>query len=252
MSVSASLAFTQGAQIGAPGVAIIGVDGTPVVSSNGNNANVVTWTFTMVDVPTTSALPIGVVQTGSSPTYTFTPDTTGGFLLLLTVYDVFGNFAQDFRTFQVPEVSGRIIPPFKGTDQSLNFIVSSVQNLRGWAPYQDAYDREVDFLASLSAPIPVIKTSSFTAAPGGIYFVNSSGGAISVQMPTLTLGQEVEIVDYGQASATHNITITPPSGWQIASASTYLYGATNATTALTVNGESATWGSDGTSKMPLV
>jgi hypothetical protein len=251
MSVSASLAFTQGAQVGAPGVAIIGVDGTLVVASNGNNANVMTWTFTMVDVPQTSALPTGVVQTGSSPTYSFTPDVTGGYLLLLTVYDSFGNFAQDFRTFQVPEASGRIIPPFKGTDQSLNFIISSVQNTRGWAIFQDAYDREVDYLASLTTGVPVVKTSSFTASPGGVYYVNTTSGPISVQMPVMSAGGTVEIVDYGQSCATHAITVLPPSGWQIASASTYLYGVTNASTAMQVNGESATWGSDGISKMPL-
>jgi hypothetical protein len=251
MSVSASIAFTQGAQVGAPGVAIIGVDGTVVTVSNGSNVNVATWTFTMVDVPTTSALPTGVVQTGSSPTYTFTPDTSGGFLLLLTVFDTFGNFAQDYRTFQVPELSGRIIPPFKGTDQSLNFIISAVQNLRGWAPFQDAYDREVDFLAGLTNSIPIIKTANFTASPGGIYYVNSASGAINVTMPSLSLGQTVEIVDYGQVCATHNITVTPPFGWQIADAGTYLFLSTNTPTVLKVNGESATWGSDGTSKMPL-
>jgi len=251
MTVSASIAFTQGVQVGAPGVAIIGVDGTLVVVSNGNNTNVVTWTFAFVDVPPTSALPRGVVQTGASPTYSFTPDVTGGYLVQLTTFDIFGNFAIDYRTFQVPETSGRIIPPFKGTDQSLNFIISAVMNLRGWAPFQEAYDREVDILAA-GGSVAQIKTSGFTASPGGVYYLDSTSGSFTVQMPVMALGGTVELVDYGQALGTHPVTVAPPTGWKIAKADTYLYGATNATTSLTVPGESATWGSDGTSKMPLV
>jgi hypothetical protein len=179
MTVSSSLAFTQGLQVGAPGVAIIGVDGTAVVASNGNNANVVTWTFAMVDVPPGSALPIGIVQTGSSPTYTFTPDITGGYLLELTVFDSSGNFAIDYRTFQVPETSGRIIVPFKGTDASLNFIISSVMNLRGWAPFQGAYDKEVDLLSlggGVLAGLPTRGLTSFLIADNGVF---NNAGAVT-------------------------------------------------------------------------
>jgi hypothetical protein len=181
MTVSASIAFTQGATVGAPGVAIIGVDGTAVVVSNGNNLEVVTWQFTIVDVPVASALPTGIVQTGASPTYTFTPDVAGGYLVLLTVFDVDGNFATDYRVFQVPETSGRIIPPFKSTDQSLNFIISSVMNTRGWALFQDAYNKEVDVLSA---------GGSFT--PGGDLAGSATSqeviGLLSHALPSLSSG----------------------------------------------------------------
>lgn len=150
MTVSAAISFAQGASTSAPGVSLIGVASSLVTASNGgNNTNVVDWLWEMIDVSSLSALPTGVVQEGLTPTYKFTPDASGGYLLHLVVFDQFGNFAEDFRVFQVPETSGRIIPPFRATDKSLNFIISSVMNTRGWSPFMEAYLREIDALAVL-------------------------------------------------------------------------------------------------------
>lgn len=177
MTVSASIAFTQGAQVGAPGVAIIGTTGTNVVASNGNDSNVVTWTWTMVDVAQGSALSTGVIATGAVPNVSFSPDVPGGYLLSLTTTDNSGNTAVDYRAFQVPETTGRIIPPFKGTNQSLNFIISGVMNLRGWAPFQWAYDHEVDILSA-----GMVFEQSGTPIAGAPHFtlnVTGTGGTIA-------------------------------------------------------------------------
>lgn len=149
MTVTAAIAFTQGSNISAPGVALLGVANVLLVVSNGDNTNVVEWKFELVDVSSLSALTIGVKQDGATSTYSFTPDSAGGFLLHLTVFDSLGNFSEDFREFQVPEASGRIIPSFKATDRSLNFFIGGVQNLRGWSPFMEAYLRHFDNQAVL-------------------------------------------------------------------------------------------------------
>ena len=76
MAVSCLVKFVQGATIGTPGVALIGVAGTAVTVSNGGtnpSPDPGTWTFTVLGVPSASAVPTGVVQSGSTQTWTFTP-----------------------------------------------------------------------------------------------------------------------------------------------------------------------------------
>ena len=54
-----------------------------------------------------------------------------------------------------------------------------------------------------------IKTSNFTAEKGKGYFVNTSGGAVTVTLPSSpSLGDIVAVSDYGGSSATNNITFT--------------------------------------------
>lgn len=146
MAIAAAIAFKQGVTVGAPGFALIGTTGTPVTVSNGDNTNVEGWTFEVIDAPPASAVPRGVVQDGTLPTYAFTPDASGGYEVHLVVTDQFGNFAEDFRVFQVAEPSGRYIAPFKATDQALNFTIppASSPNTRGWAPLMEAYLRAFD------------------------------------------------------------------------------------------------------------
>lgn len=146
MTVSAAIFFKQGVSVSAPGVALIGTTGTPVTVKNGNDTNVAEWVWEVIDVPPTSTVPVGVQLDGSITSFTFTPDVSGGYELHLITRDVFGNFAEDFRVFQVPEASGRIIPPFRATDKALNFIIMGNMNVRGWATFQEAYNREVDLL----------------------------------------------------------------------------------------------------------
>ena len=60
-----------------------------------------------------------------------------------------------------------------------------------------------------------IKTSNFTAAVGKGYFVNTSGGAITVTLPlSPSLGDTVAVSDYGGNSATNKITFTSSNNIQ--------------------------------------
>src|SRR6266404_6566064 len=115
MSVAAALAFSQpgGGGVGAPGFAMIGSSGLAVTASNGNNTGVTKWTYMLLDAPPTSALfgSIGVVQTGSTPTWTFSPDVPGTYELQITTTDGVTS-ATDTRVFVVQEQTGHIMPAF--------------------------------------------------------------------------------------------------------------------------------------------
>lgn len=155
--VAALLQITQGVTVVPAGQAYIGVAGTAVTWANANNADVVNWTFEFIDTGSgTSAVPIGVVQSGGVATFTFTPDVPGGYLMHLTVEDSAGNTSEDYRVFQIKEGSGRIIPPFGATDSMMNFGGQS----QGWAPYAAAYFREVDVVPPT---LQTTQTSSVTA-----------------------------------------------------------------------------------------
>ena len=53
-----------------------------------------------------------------------------------------------------------------------------------------------------------IKTSTFTAVNGEGYFVNTSGGAVTVNLPAGSVGAIVSIKDYAQTFDTNNCTIS--------------------------------------------
>ena len=53
------------------------------------------------------------------------------------------------------------------------------------------------------------KTSTFTGATGVGYFVNTSGGAVTLNLPTGSAGNIIAVADYTRSFATHNLTIDP-------------------------------------------
>ena len=60
-----------------------------------------------------------------------------------------------------------------------------------------------------------IKTSTFTAANGEGYFVNTTGGAVTVNLPAGSVGAIVSIKDYAQTFDTNNCTISPDGSEKI-------------------------------------
>ena len=140
MSIVAQVKFVQGATIGVAGRALAGVAGTNVVASNGSNSDVVRWKWTTISVPGGSVVPEGVISDGPTSTMIFLPDVAGGYHVELEAFDINGNSATDRRVFQVPEASGRFIPPFDSEAAALNFG----GQLKGWHPYLEAYLRQVD------------------------------------------------------------------------------------------------------------
>jgi hypothetical protein len=139
MAVTAAIKFQQGVTTDDPGRALFGVlGGGPVTCSNGDNTNVVLWTWTLTAVPPGSALPLGVFSVG--PAGTFTPDVVGGYGVDLRVQDRLGFVAEVDSVFGIPEASGRFIPPFGAAASALNFG----GQLRGWSPYAEDYFHFVD------------------------------------------------------------------------------------------------------------
>ncbi len=55
--------------------------------------------------------------------------------------------------------------------------------------------------------VTTVKTSGFTAVAGEGYFVNTTGGAISVNLPAGTAGAVVAIKDYAKTFDTNNVTL---------------------------------------------
>ena len=54
-----------------------------------------------------------------------------------------------------------------------------------------------------------VKTSGFTAVAGEGYFVDTSSGAVSVNLPAGTAGAVVAFKDYLNSFDTHNLTLVP-------------------------------------------
>jgi len=130
MALLAQIKLVQGLSTPPAGQALIGVLTTTVVASNGNNAGVVTWAWSVIDKPPGSTV-AGPGLVSSSPTFSFAPDVRGGYLLELTVRDAQGVSSTDRRVFQVTEASGYIIPPFEAKASAFNFGGQT----RGWAKY---------------------------------------------------------------------------------------------------------------------
>ena len=77
-----------------------------------------------------------------------------------------------------------------------------------------------------------IKTTTFTAANGEGYFVDTSSGAITMNLPAGTAGNIVSVADYTNTFQTHNLTISPNGSQKI--------GGVNASVILNTEGQSVT------------
>ena len=54
-----------------------------------------------------------------------------------------------------------------------------------------------------------IKTTTFTAVSGEGYFVNTTGGAVTANLPAGSAGAIVSFADYTRTFGTNNLTISP-------------------------------------------
>ena len=77
-----------------------------------------------------------------------------------------------------------------------------------------------------------VKTSTFTGATGVGYFVNTSGGAVTLNLPAGSAGNIIAVSDYSRNFATANLTIAPNGSEKI--------GGVAADTILNVNGQALT------------
>jgi len=65
-----------------------------------------------------------------------------------------------------------------------------------------------------------VKTSTFTAVAGEGYFVNTTGGTITVNLPAGTAGAVVGIKDYANTFDTNNVTVAPNGSDKIGGSTT--------------------------------
>ena len=78
-----------------------------------------------------------------------------------------------------------------------------------------------------------VKTSTVTAATGNGYFVNTTGGAVTVNLPAGAAGSIVAVADYTRTWETNNCVVTPNGSEKIGGIAAAAY--------LKVNGQSATF-----------
>ena len=78
-----------------------------------------------------------------------------------------------------------------------------------------------------------IKSATFTAVSGNGYFVNTTAGAVSVNLPAGSAGNIVAISDYNRTFANFTCSVVPNGSEKI--------GGVNATAQLQTNGQSATF-----------
>jgi hypothetical protein len=199
VSVSTLVKFVQGSTVGTPGVSLLGVVSVLVQVSNGGtnpSPDPGTWVFTVLGVPSASAVPKGVVQSGSTPTWSFTPDVDGTYVVQLQVTDdTTGATSTDVRAFGIYTSLGApyLIPSFTGNSQSMNFGGQTT----GWDVYMEAWLNLLVALAEGSSPTnDVILTSSsqfsagvYAVQPGGRYFLDLGSIGESVTLDTAAIGE---------------------------------------------------------------
>jgi hypothetical protein len=218
MTVAAALKFVQGATIGVAGQALFGIAGTSVTVSNAaaSPGSVVTWTFTVVAVPSGSSIPLGVAQSGATPTWAFTPDVSGCFIIEITVLDASGNTASDVRAFGIKTASGHLIPSFTGDANSLNFAGQQL----GWDPYMEAWLQALELLiaGSLGGQVWLV-TSSYTcdsrsSVKDYLILTNfSASGTIELPVaPGGLITRTIEVRGVAGNEATYPVTIVGQGG----------------------------------------
>lgn len=218
MSVAALIAFSQagGGPSDSAGRAVEGgVTAQVVTCTNGDNTNVGSWKWELLDKPRGSSLTLGTI--GTSSTLTFTPDVGGGcYRIRLTVKDNSGTIiAVDVRNFGVPNANGVCLPPFQPqagvdyTKEEMNFggqvrswtylIEKSISNListLGTPPFIITGTADVEQLqVKASSPqtnkVSVVKNHS----GANVFSVAASGLVAAVALQLTGLGVGVAHVD---------------------------------------------------------
>jgi hypothetical protein len=95
----------------------------------------------------------------------------------------------------------------------------------------------------------LISTGTYSPRPGLVLGCKTGGGVFTINMPAMSSGMTVGVVDYDQNSFTNNITVVPPTGYKIQDPNTNMYGSLNASVQIRTNGESVSWMSDGLSRL---
>jgi hypothetical protein len=183
--MSAAIVFTQSSVSSPAGQSAFGVAGVAVTVSNGGTS-APQYRFTLIWTPIGSALSPGIVQFGSSPSWTFTPDVMNGYTVQLDLCDSLGNtLSTDVRMFGIKRASGRFIPGFCNVPPTMNFG----GNQYGWAPYEEMWLDYLDGLTSGTGNLAVVASVALIngvnadiTIPANANVIELTGGGASAQI----------------------------------------------------------------------
>ncbi len=247
MAASALIVFTQNAVVGTPGVAYSGTPDLVVTVTNSVNTSVASWTIELVYAPPDSALatPVGTPvllasASSNTPSATFTPDISGSYRIVLTVYETagfVGVHSVDIRNFVVPTAFRHIVlPPYQKLPDPLPLPASGQVGSKpdelnlddrefGWAGNADPPFGMHGILMGLDRGFPIFyqtaPTISTTLVEGASpQFVGAqtgawgTGGTITLPAGVAT-GYVAVIQDVEGLANTKPITVTAPAGTTI-------------------------------------
>ncbi len=159
--------------------------GTSILDTNGNELFLLTATSSAVN-----ELTYANAATGNKPTLTATGDDTNIGVSIQPKGS--GTITLDALTFPAADGSADQVLTTNGSG-----VLSFVDNTGG-----------TDWQA--------VKTSGFTAVAGEGYFINTTSGAIEMDLPAGSLGAEVSFIDYAGTFDSNALTIDPNGSEKIA------------------------------------
>ena len=196
--MAAQIQFVQGMNAPPGGEALAGVTGVLVTASHSGGGIIVSYVWTIVDVPPGSTVATGLVSTSSS--FTFTPDLPGGYLVQLVTTDNMTITTSDLRAVLVTEdpVYNRYIPPNNAPGTALNIGGQA----RGWASLMEDYLHVLDRLRDIASTAPnngeVLTWDAVNAyyAPmpgGGMVWPGSSSDVLAGDGSLITVGTNLTL-----------------------------------------------------------
>jgi hypothetical protein len=114
----------------------------------------------------------------------------------------------DLRSDSLKAADGGVIISQSGTNITIGASGDTISLASGAS--QSGFGRE----GSVDWQTGSLKTSTFTAASGEGYFINS-GSAITMNLPAGTAGAIVAVADYARNFSTYNLTISPNGSQKI-------------------------------------
>jgi hypothetical protein len=133
MPAAALIKFTQGFNIGTPGVAFKGVPSVPVIVENLSPTGIQSWKIDLVYVPLPGCtVPISTLAAanGNTPLANFTPDAVPGcYRIVMRVYPGIGFTGTpdvDIRNFAIEDANGFVYPPYQELPHKLPVLGSGL------------------------------------------------------------------------------------------------------------------------------
>lgn len=196
MAAVALIKFTQGATVGAPGEALVGVAGSVTVNAS-DTTDIVQWLIELLYAPPGSALetlpgtPVVLGQAVSNtPSASFISDLPGCYRVRLTVQDSLGIQDVDIRNFAIPfSNQGFIVGPYQRLPDPLPVspsVPTGVTGVTGPGPKPDEMNFGGQPYGWAGNNIPTAKlmhrlVSEYDSAGGAVGPVGPAGPAGPVE-----------------------------------------------------------------------